>query len=377
MPVFFATTVTGLEDVAAKEVESIIGCKAKEDIGKVFFECEIRDVVLLNFASRSLHRIFLLLERGTVSSLEDAIRLARGVDYDGLILPSQSFAVRAEKHGEHALKSPEVAAAVGRGVIESYLASKKVRLTVNLDEPDVELYAILRNDELLIGLNTTGRSLHRRFYVVFHHRAALMPTIAYSMVFLSGWKPDEVLLDPMCGGCTIPIEAALVARGVAPGIRKSDIALEKLCFVEKEMVESVRRELLSKETKVMAKIFGIDASPRSVEGAMANVAKANVSDTVSISLGDALKLANYIREPPDHIITNPPYGIRMGVKDLGKFYERLLMSIKQSAPYATTTMITGKPSLLKKAAEVTGMQTVEVKRLLYGSIQASIIKLVC
>lgn len=376
MPTFFATILTGLEDVATKEVESILGCKAKPNVGKVFFECGIRDAILLNFTSRCLHKVFLLLERSTVSSLEDVTRLARGVDYSELILPSQSFAVRVEKHGKHMLRSLDIAAAVGRGIIESYLASRNIRLAVNLDNPDVELYALLRNNELLLGLNTTGQSLHRRFYKVFHHRAALMPTIACSMIMLSGWKPSEVLLDPMCGGGTIPIEAALIARRIAPGLRRGNLALEKLCFIEKDTIDEVRQMLLSNETKVTVEVHGIDASPKSIEGALSNASKAGVLDTVSIRVGDALKLVDYIREPPNHIITNPPYGIRMGIKNIERFYEKLLTSIKQAAPHTIITMITSKPSIIRRTAEALGMQIVDVRQLLYGRIQASIIKLV-
>ncbi|MEM0090723.1 MAG: tRNA (guanine(6)-N2)-methyltransferase [Nitrososphaerota archaeon] len=376
MPTFFATIVTGLEDVAAKEVESILGCKAKPDVGKVFFECDIRDAVLLNFTSRCLHKIFLLLERGTVSSLEDVARLACNVDYSELILPSQSFAVRVEKHGEHALRSLDIAAVVGRSVIESYLASRNVRLAVNLDNPDVELYALLRDNELLLGLNTTGQSLHRRFYKVFHHRASLMPTIACSMILLSGWEPNESLLDPMCGSGTILVEAALVARRIAPGLRRGDLALEKLCFINKEVIEEVRQRLLSNETKVMVEIHGIDASPKSVDGALANATKAGVVDTVSIRVGDALNLVNYIREPPSHIITNPPYGIRMDIRNIERFYERFLTSVKQAAPHAIITMITSRLGLVRRIAEALGMQITDVRQLLYGRIQASIIKLV-
>ncbi len=126
----------------------------------------------------------------------------------------------------------------------------------------------------------------------------------------------------------------------------------------------------------MVEIHGIDASPKSVDGALANATKAGVVDTVSIRVGDALNLVNYIREPPSHIITNPPYGIRMDIRNIERFYERFLTSVKQAAPHAIITMITSRLGLVRRIAEALGMQITDVRQLLYGRIQASIIKLV-
>ena len=371
---FFATTITGLEDLAARECAEVAGVIAELDVGKVLFEADLRQAITLNLASRMLHRIFLLLARKDVETLEDVYRVAREVDYEGLIGREQSFAVRAERHAKHyPFTSLDIAATVGRAVIESYRESAGVRLRVNLDEPDVELYCLLRDSELLIGLNTTGGSLHRRFYRVYHHRAALHPTIAAGMLRLAGWRRDEALLDPMCGGGTIPIEAALLARKVPPGLRRGGLALERLKFVDPAALEEVARELKeSTEPKYMSPILGSDASKRSVEGARVNAEKAGVADTVRLLVADALRMKEWLREEPEHVAVNPPYGLRMGIRDIETFYLKFLESLRKAAPSARLTAIVSKPTVFSRALQASGYQTLFERPVMYGRLKAVI-----
>jgi len=131
------------------------------------------------------------------------------VDFAELMGRDQSFGVEAERYGDHPFTSVDVASAVGRAVIESCLASEGWRPRVDLKSPDVQLYALVRDDEFLLGINLTGPSLHKRFYRVADVRSTLPPTLAFLMVLRSGWEPSGCLLDPFCGSGTIPIEAAL------------------------------------------------------------------------------------------------------------------------------------------------------------------------
>ena len=161
----FATTVMGLEDAAAKECEEIIGAEAEPDVGKIFFQANERQIIRLNLASRTLHRIFIMLARAHVETIEDVYKVAREVDYTRFIEADQSFAVKGERHSkDKPFTSMDMAASVGRAVIESFRERTGVRLRVNLDQPDVQLYSLIRDSEFLLGLNTTGKSLHRRFY---------------------------------------------------------------------------------------------------------------------------------------------------------------------------------------------------------------------
>lgn len=209
-----ATTIAGLEDIASDEVSQLLGVKASLERSRVFFVTDLKGIYLTNLLSKCLHHVFILLHRGRAVTLNDVYRQVVGLSFTEYISPNQSFAVRAERYGEHPFTSLDIASKVGKAVIDSYLKERGVRLRVNLDEPDVEVYALLRHEELIIGVNTSGESLHKRGYRVYQHPAAIRTTLAASMIKLSGWSPSEVFLDPMCGGATIPIEAALLAKAV-------------------------------------------------------------------------------------------------------------------------------------------------------------------
>ena len=372
----FATTVMGLEDVAAKECEEIIGAEAKPDVGKIFFQADERQIIRLNLASRTLHRIFITLARTRAETLEDVYKAAREVDYTMFIGADQSFAVKGERHSkDKPFTSMDMAASVGRAVIESFRERAGVRLKVNLDKPDVQLYALIRDSELLLGLNTTGKSLHRRFYRVFHHRAALQPSIAASMIRLSGWRREELLLDPMCGSGTIPIEAALIALRIPPGIgRASELALHKLKFIDEAEAREVLEEVESEvDLQFSPKIVGADASPKSIEGALANAEKAGVLKAIRLLVGDVFKLREWMSEAPDHVIMNPPYGIRMGIRKIREFYERACKSIREASPEAKLTAIVSKPTIFGRALEAAGYQVTAKRQIMYGRLNAFII----
>ncbi len=375
MPKFFATTVRGLEDIASSEVEALTGVPALPDVGKVFFEAELDSIFKLNFCSRTLHRVVLLLSSGRFENLNDLYEMARSVNYSELIDSSQSFAVRAERHGEHNFTTLDIASRVGQAIIDSFMADRGCRLRVNLDNPDVEFLCLVRGDEFILGLNTTGESLHKRHYRVYDHPAALKTTIASAMIKISGWKPREPLLDPMCGGGTIPIEAALMARGVPPGFfRGDDFAFLKLRFLDMGEFEDFKAECLSKVSHERFQIYGFDKFRRYVDGAVRNARSAGVEDTISFAVRDAMKLRNFLDFSPEHVITNPPYGIRMRSGRMNIFYKSFLRSLRNVASGSTLTLITAAKRCFVEAAEAVGVKIIGRREVFHGDIQATIFK---
>ncbi|MCD6341240.1 MAG: hypothetical protein J7L83_00050, partial [Thaumarchaeota archaeon] len=168
----FATTINGLERFAADECKQVAGVDAEPDVGKVIFKADVDQIIKLNLGSRMLHKIFITLARTHVEILDDVFRAAREIDYAEYIRPDQTFAVQGERHSkDKPFTSLDMAAAVGKAIIRSFEEKKGARLKVDLDDPDIQFYCLVRDSEFFLGINTTGKSLHRRFYRVFHHRA--------------------------------------------------------------------------------------------------------------------------------------------------------------------------------------------------------------
>ncbi len=373
---FFATTVIGLEDVCAREVAGILGLPGLPELGRgrIFFRAPLEAIYELNLWARTMHKLFLLLYRGDFGgTLEGIYRAARQLDYTGIIRPEQSFAVRAERVGQHDFTSMDVAAQVGQAVIDSYMASRGVRLKVNLGEPDIELYAFVRDQELLLGINTTGASLHRRGYRVFKHPAALRTSVAAAMLYLAGWEGRGVLVDPMCGGGTIPIEGALMARHVPPGSFRGT-AFAFASFLDVDEFLRRRDEALAGVSQKKYNIIGIDRVRVFLDGAMRNARSAGVADTISFRLGDATRLAECLNEPPTHVVVNPPYGVRMKARGLRRLYRAFLRSLSDLAPGCHLVLITAARGTFKRAAEAVGVEVLEERRILHGELKASIFK---
>lgn len=372
---FFATTVLGLEDVTAREIEELTGTEALRDVAKVIFHGRPVDAARVNYASRCCNRVFILLVRKSVGGLEDIEKAAKEVEYSEFINDDQSFAVRSERHGSHPFTSMDISAAVGRSVIESFRASRGVRLRVDLKNPDVELFALLRGSEFILGLNTTGRSLHHRFYRVYHHRAGLSAVIAASMLRLSEWSPSESILDPFCGSGTIPIEAGLMGLKIAPGLEFMDMAMHRLKIFSKDELEKVRKSLRASEERWKElRIFGSDASLRSIEGALMNVRAAGLEGRVRLMQGDVTQIDKWLNMSIDKIVTNPPFGVRMSLRHAEEFYTSVFKAISRAAPGVEVTFLTNKPVVVRKAMDNAGWQLYDSRKIIYGTLEVSLVR---
>jgi len=371
---FFATTVNGLESIAAAEVRELTGRDAVADVGKVIFRGSTRDAVLLNFASRSLNKVYLTVVHANASTLDEIESQTRQSDFSCLLGPTQSFAVRAERHGAHLLTSPQLAAAVGRAVVESVLQSRRVRPQVDLDNPDVELYALARDTEFFLGINTTGRSLHHRFYRVWRHRAAVLPTVAYAMLKMGGWNIKESCLDPFTGGATIPIEAGLIGRNIAPGLRAPTMPMERLIFFEGSEIAEVRRGLEKEEAKSLRmRITASDVSSISLEGARRNIQAAGLQDSIRLTKGDARFVSRWLDDRPGLIVTNPPFGIRLGLSKPEQLYDEVFREFACAAPDAKLVLLATKEAAVVKALGRNGWRVTGKLRIIYGKLQATLI----
>ena len=370
---YFATVPLGIEEVAAEEVREVGASSVTSDVGKVFYEGDLRLMYLSNFMLRTVNRVFILILRERFKDLNDIGRLARSLTYSDFIKENMSFAVRAERHGTHDFTSIDVKRVVGAAIIESYMGEKGHRLKVNLDNPDVEFFVLVRNDEVIMGINTTGRSLHKRGYRVYNHPAALKTTLAAAMVRLSQLKEGDALLDPMCGGATILIEAVHKLRRYPLIMFRSDFTFRKLLIHDEWLEAEVAEELLEKTLFTQHVVTGIDVSPKALEGAMKNLRAGFVDDTIKLLVGDAARTKSYEGVPATVIVTNPPYGMRShNIKKIPKFYKEFLRILSDLYPGATLVAITASHKALEEALNTVSASVLRKLDVMHGGLNAVI-----
>jgi len=359
---FYATLPPGLERISAKEIEGFGGKITEVRKGRVFFEGDLRLMAKLNYGARTLERIMVLLAVERFESLDDIYRIVRGIDFSW-IRPDQSFAIRPLRVGEHDFTSLDVGRVAGQAVIDGYMESRGVRLKVDLDEPDVIIRVDVIFDEVYVGIDTTGdEALHRRGYRVYDHPAPLNPAIASALVMLSGWKEDEVLIDPMCGSGTILIEAGMIGRNVPPQKLREDFAFTKV--FGRELLEEVKGDFVERDVDLT--LVGVERFRKHLKGGRMNSRKAGVY--VEFVQGDATRLC--LREG-DVAITNPPYGLRIARKGvIEDLYEGFLRELKGIVD--RVVVITAEMRVLKEKALELGYEIAEELWVKYGGLDTKV-----
>ncbi|MEM0233621.1 MAG: tRNA (guanine(6)-N2)-methyltransferase [Candidatus Nezhaarchaeales archaeon] len=369
------TTIEGFEDVAAQEIKDLGGHSIEVKNARVFFRGGANLMYRVNIRSRCVHRLVLVLGRGQALGLNDIYRFAKSVNYFEVMTSDQSFAVRTTRVGEHNYTSIDVSAVVGQAIVDSFKEVKGVRPRVDLKNPDVEVDVYVKDSEIVIGINTTGESLHKRNYRVYDHPAALKTTLAACMLRFSGWK-GEGLLDPMCGGGTIVIEAALMARRFPPGFFRKSMAFTKLPLYDPKVHREEVEKALEEANRDHFEIYGFDISPKHIKGALSNASSAGVDDTIQFAVRDCTRKETYSDLSTKFVIVNPPYGIRHGrpkaIKDL---YTNFLKAISQNLSGTILTAIVGCPKIFETALESVNLKVLDSRSVKHGNLPARVYKI--
>ena len=199
------------------------------------------------------------------------------------------------------------------------------RPDVERTSPDIRVQVFLEKDRGMLYLDTSGEPLFKRGWRAGAADAPLRENLAAGIVMLTGWQPGEPLLDPMCGGATLLVEAAAMARGRPPGGKRS-FGFEKLAAFDSALWNRVKQGEPSAAAAVQ--LYGSDNDPRVLKDARRNLAAAGIERWVKLEQADVLE-----RDPPAHsgvMVMNPPYGERMGSADeLARFYPKLGDALKR------------------------------------------------
>jgi putative N6-adenine-specific DNA methylase len=200
---------------------------------------------------------------------------------------------------------------------------------VDRANPDVRVHAFLESARGAFYLDTSGEPLFKRGWRAGAGEAPLRENLAAGIIQLSGWNPEEPLLDPMCGGGTLLVEAAALARGRAPGARRS-FGFEKLKIFNSKLWAGIKAEERT-DKAVKLEIYGSDNDPRVLGDARRNIAAAGVDRWIKLEQVDILERP--APAPAGVMVANPPYGERIGSKEeLAEFYPRLGSALKKNYP---------------------------------------------
>ncbi len=316
---FFAPCPRGLEPVLVDELTGLGAAAVKATAGGVAFRGTLALCYRVNLESRIASRVLLRIAEGAYRDEQDVYDAAYAIRWQDWFTPQQRIKVKVSAH-RCPLKSLDfVTLRVKDAVCDRLQYARGKRPSVDTHAPDILIAVYLDGTACTLYLDTSGEPLFKRGWRKSAGEAPIRENLAAGILRLSKWAPDLPLYDPMCGSGTFVVEAALMARRIAPGIGRR-FAFEKLLSFAPPTLNDVREELQAAEIDAQSGlIHAADQSAQAITSIRANLALAGLTESVTLQQGDVLHLP-----PPAEaglLVTNPPYGHRMGEGDaLKTFY---------------------------------------------------------
>lgn len=336
MPLFFATAPKGMEDLLAAELQALGAEHVRATRAGVEFGHSLEAAYRACLSSRIANRVLLPLVSQPIDTPEALYEVAYAIPWHEHMDVRTTFVVDAAGMHDQLTHSHYVALRVKDAIADYFRDRDGERPFVDPEQPDLRINVHLSRDQVGIGIDLSGGSLHRRGYRPEGAAAPLKENLAAAILMRSGWPQATPLIDPMCGSGTLLIEAAGMAADIAPGLWRQARG-QAAPMAHWHQHDAALWERLYEQASVAAKagmaklppLHGFDTSRHSVEVSEANIARAGLSDYISVTWCDIGKCAPPEGTPPGHLVVNPPYGERLGDKsEMFGLYARLGQVLK-------------------------------------------------
>ncbi|MBR6799582.1 MAG: class I SAM-dependent RNA methyltransferase [Firmicutes bacterium] len=335
-----ATATFGLEAVVKREIEALGYKILKTEDGKVTYMGDERSIVRSNLWLRSADRVLLKMAEFKALEFEELFQQTKAIAWEELIPVDGKFTVTGTSVKSKLHSVPACQKIVKKAIVERLKEFYGIEV---FEETGAEytVKATLLKDRVTLTVDTSGAGLHKRGYRVCDVAAPIKETLAAAMIQLSFWRKDRILLDPCTGSGTIPIEAAMIARNIAPGLNRSFACQEWEFIDEKFWKEEKKSAFEAIDYDSELKIYGFDINRKAVDAAKENAEEAGVDDCVVFKKADASKLRPIGEN--GIIVTNPPYGERIGEEEeIRQIYDGFNRFFKENPDWSLFMITTDK-----------------------------------
>ena len=336
---FIAPCHFGMEAVLKREILNLGLEIIRVEDGKVTFKGDESAFARANIFLRTTERILLKVGSFKATTFDELFEGTKALPWENFIPRDGKFWVTKANSVRSALFSPsDIQSIMKKAMVEQLKTKYKVDWFSETGA-DYAVRVSLLKDEVTVGIDTSGESLHKRGYRKLTSLAPITETLAAAIILHTPWKADRILVDPFCGCGTFPIEAALIGMNIAPGINRN-FAAENFSFLDKKIWDEARaeaRDLIKHDVELS--IQGYDIDNDIISAARQNAKLAGVSDKIHFQAQDVRNLSNSNKY--GFIITNPPYGERMeDKKDMPALY-KLIGRVYNSLDSWSMFLITG------------------------------------
>ncbi|MBP5770369.1 MAG: RNA methyltransferase [Bacteroidaceae bacterium] len=325
-----AKTFQGLEPLLAQELTELGASDIQIGRRMVTFIGDKEMMYRANFCLRTAIRILKPIKQFKSKSADDVYNAVKEIDWTTYLSPETTFAVDSVVFSPEFHHSKFVAYKVKDAIADQFRERTGKRPNVSVTNPDIQLHIHISDYDATLALDSSGESLHRRGYRQESVAAPLNEVLAAGIILMTGWRGESDFLDPFCGSGTLCIEAALIARGIAPGVFRQGYAFEKWPDFDRDLFEQVYNDD-SNDREFTHHIYGRDIDPKAVGVATRNVRAAGLSKDITIAEADFTKCPLLPADGQNKtlLITNPPYGERISSPDLQGLYKTIGQKLKR------------------------------------------------
>lgn len=346
-----AKTFKGLEEVLAKELIELGANDVQLERRAVSFRGDKALLYRANFCLRTAIRVLVPIATFKAKDSDALYQQVKALDWSRYMSADTTFVVDATVYSESFRNSRFVTYRVKDGIADYWMEHASKRPSVSTQTPDMTINVHVANEHVTVSLDSSGESLHKRGYRVATTEAPINEVLAAGMLRLAGWNGQSDFYDPMCGSGTLLIEAALMARNIAPGVFRKSFAFEKWPDFDSDLWNDIYNDD-SQEREFEHKIYGSDASFYAVQQAAKNIKSAGVQKDVELKqirleeIKDLSALHSFTPSPL--VMMNPPYGERLkSNKEMEDLYSVIGTALKHQFTGSTAWIISSNVAAMK------------------------------
>jgi putative N6-adenine-specific DNA methylase len=357
-----AKTFQGLEEVLAGELMEIGADDIQILRRGVGFTGNLETMYKANLCCRTALRILKPILKFRATDADEVYDKIKDFNWSSYLDSSKTFAVDSVVFSDTFKHSKFVAYKVKDAIADHFTEKAGKRPSVQLVNPDLQLNIHIAQDYCTLSIDSSGESLHKRGYRKGQTDAPMNEVLAAGLLLLAGWDGKTDLIDPMCGSGTILIEAAMIALNIPPGIYRSGFAFEKWNDFDQDLFDHLYNDE-SEEKEFNHIIYGSDIFPKAIRIAEENVKSAGLSKYIKLKTSSFQSLEKSSENAL--VIFNPPYGERIGARDLNDLYSQIGTKLKHDFAGMSAWIISNQ----NEASEKIGLRPSQKIKLMNGAIE--------
>ena len=355
-------TMAGFENILADELRSLRVKKVENGTRAVYFEGDLEDIYRVNYWSRYALRVLISFHEYKAFDDKRLHSKAMQFEWEKLISVDKTFAINSAVSSDYHQHSHFASLRVKDAIADYFMEKYDERPSVDLDEPDVRIHLHIEKQFVTLSIDSSGESLHKRGYRSAHFEAPLNEVLAAGMIKLSGWTPDQPFWDPMCGSGTLITEGLMMAKGIAPQVKREKFGFMGWGSFDEELFEKIKNEQNGESVK--GEFYASDLSPESIIATYEHLSNLNLQEDVDCEAKDLMDA-----QPPSEkagiAIINPPYGVRLEKDDVAQFYGEMSSHIKHNLKGWDVWIFTSNTDALKRF----GLKPSKKIRLFNGALE--------